>query len=304
MKLLKNTWKNRSLVLMSLPALILIVMFSYIPMFGLCLAFKKFDFSKGLWDSPWCGFANFRYLFMSRDTVWRITRNTIGYYLLFTVVGTVLTVLLAIAIFECYYQRYAKALQSCMILPTFISWVAVSYIVKSFLMSESGLVNQILISLGGENIPFYLEAKYWPFILLIVNIWKGTGFNSVMYLAALSGIDRELYEAADLDGATARQKMRYITIPMLIPMIVILTLLGLGGILHSDTGLFYQVTGNNGSLYSTTQVLDSFILNGMMGSNDLGMTSAASFFQSMVGFVMVVGTNLVVRKIAPENAIF
>lgn len=299
-----RVWKDRTLILMSLPAVAMLILFSYVPMSGLVLAFKKFDYSLGLYKSPWCGPQNFRLLFLNGGTYWRITRNTIGYYLLFTVVGTVCEVGLAIAVYELVFKKAGKALQSVLILPTFISWVAVSYLVSAFLQTNTGLINQLLRALGKADIPFYLESKYWPMILLIVKVWKGTGYGSVLYLAALTGIDTELYEAATLDGANRRQQRRYITLPMLLPMVTIMTLLGVGGILHSDTGLFYQVTKNTGALYETTQVLDSYLLNAITTSSDYSAMAAMTFYQSVVGCVLVVVTNLTVRRISPENSLF
>ncbi len=304
MKLLKNTWKNRSLLVMSLPAVILLILFHYVPMFGLVLAFKRYNFSQGIWNSPWCGLQNFKYLFMVGNTAWRLTRNTVGYFLLFTLVNTTGEVFLAIGINEMVCKRLAKYFQSAMILPTFISYIAVSFIVYAFLKNETGILNRMLIGMGFSNYSFYLKPKVWPAILTIVKAWKGIGYGSVLYLSVLAGIDQELYEAADIDGAGRWQKIRYITLPLLVPMIVIMTLLGLGNIMHSDTGLFYQVTKNVGALKSTTQVIDSYVLDAIANSTDYGMTAAATFYQSIVGFIMVIGTNLAVRRISPENSLF
>lgn len=303
-KWLHRAWKDRVLFLMCLPALAIMIFFSYVPMSGLIIAFKKFDYSLGLYGSPWVGLKNFRMLFLSGSTYWRITRNTIGYYLLFTALGTVCEVGLAIAIYEMVFKKAGKVLQSILILPTFISWVAVSYLVSAFLQSNTGLINQLLQSMGMNSINFYLESKYWPMILAIVKVWKNTGYGAVLYLATLSGIDTSLYEAAELDGASRSQQRRYITLPMLYPMITIMLLMGVGGILHSDTGLFYTVTKNTGALYKTTQVLDSYILNAMTTSTDYGAMGAMSFYQSIIGFILVLTTNLVVRKISPENSLF
>ena len=303
MHLLKNTWKHRALLLMALPAVILFLMFSYAPMFGLVLAFKKFDYQL-VFRSPWCGLENFRYIFLVGDTFWRITRNTVGYYIMFTVVGTVGNIALAIGIHEFAAKRAGKLFQSCMILPTFISYIAVSFIVYACLKGQTGLINRLIIVMGGSSHNFYLEAEKWPVILLIVNTWKNIGYGSVLYLSVLTGIDPTLYEAAALDGANARQKMWYVTLPMLIPMAVIMTLLGLGSIMHSDTGLFYQVTKNTGALYKTTQVLDSYVLNSIMSGTDYSSTAATTFYQSVIGTIMVIGTNCIVRRFAPENALF
>ena len=304
MQLLKNTWKNRTLLFMALPAILLFFLFQYVPMGGLVLAFKKFSFSKGIFKSPWCGLDNFKYLFLVGDTAWRLTRNTVGYFLLFTLVVTVGNVMVAIGINEMVGKKLAKMFQSFMILPTFISYIAVSFVVYAFLKNQTGIVNVFLQKIGKENVNFYLKPQLWPFILMIVRVWKSVGYGSVLYLSVLTGIDPNLYEAASIDGAGARQKMWYITLPMLVPMVIIMTLLGLGSIMHSDTGLFYQVTKNVTALYPTTQVLDSYVLNAIVSSTDYGMTAAATFYQSVVGFIMVISTNLAVRRIAPENALF
>ena len=291
----KRLWYDRALVMMAMPAVILLVLFNYIPMTGLVLAFKNFDFSLGLYKSPWCGFENFRYLFLVGDTFWKITRNTVGYYIAFTAIGVVTEVLIAIGINELVFKRAGKIMQSIMIMPTFISYVAVSYIVYALLRPNIGMIPQILTSMGMKAPTFYMSKEYWPFILIIVNTWKNAGYGSVLYLATLTGIDPELYEAASLDGANTWHKMRYITIPMLSTMIVIKVLLGLGNIMHSNTGLFYQVTRNMGPLYDTTQVLDSYVLNSIMTSINYGASS---------GLIMVVSVNLIVRKISPEHSLF
>ncbi|MFR1307759.1 MAG: ABC transporter permease subunit [Gallintestinimicrobium sp.] len=195
-------------------------------------------------------------------------------------------------------------MQSCMILPTFISYIAVSFIVYAGLKGDTGLINRLIVSMGGKSINFYMEAGKWPLILVLVNLWKNIGYGSVLYLSVLTGIDQEMYEAADLDGANARQKMWYITLPMLIPMVVVMVLMGLGNIMHSDTGLFYQVTKNSGALYSTTQVLDSYVFNAVMTASNYSTTAATTLYQSVIGCIMMVVTNLIVRKVAPENALF
>lgn len=304
MRLAKNTWKHKTLFLMALPTVIMLILFNYVPMAGLVVAFKKFNYVDGIFFSPWNGLENFRYLFMVGDTAWRLTRNTVGYYLLFTLFGTVGSVAVAIGINEMIYKKTAKYFQTCMILPTFISYIAITFIVKAFLQTDVGIVNRLLESLGMKGIRFYQKSEYWPYILTIVKLWKSTGYNSVLYLSALAGFDQQLYEAADIDGATASQRLWRITIPMLMPTVIVMTLLGLGNIMHSETGLFYQVTQNSTLLYPSTQVLDSFVLNALMKNTDYGMTSAATFYQSVVGFVMVMVTNWVVRKTSPEDALF
>lgn len=304
MKLLKNTYKNRTLLFMALPAVIIMILFNYVPMFGLVLAFKNFNYAKGIWGSDWCGLDNFKYLFLVGETAWRLTRNTVLYYIAFTITGTVGAVMLAIGINEMVLKKTGRMFQSFMILPTFISYIAVSFVVYAFLKNDTGIVNRLIVSLGGDSIRFYQDDTKWPIILLIVNMWKNIGYSSVLYLSVLTGIDPNLYEAASIDGASAKQKMWYITLPMLVPMVIVRTLMGLGRIMHSDTGLFYQVTKNSSALYETTQVLDSYVLNAIMSSTDYGMTAATTFYQSVVGFVMVVGTNMIIRKISPDNALF
>ena len=301
----KNICQNKALLLMALPGFVLIVMFAYVPMFGLVVAFKKFNYADGILGSPWVGFDNFKFLFSSADTTWRMIRNTVGYYLVFTVLGTIANVALAIGLNECRRKYFAKVSQTLMILPTFISWIAVTFIVKALLDGQNGMINHILISLGQDPIQWYTQPQYWPVILTIVNLWKNTGYGSVLYLSALAGMDQELFEAAELDGATKWQQIRYITLPMLTSMVSIMTLMSLGGIMTSNTGLFYQVTKNIGALYPTTQTIDAYVMNALMsGGSNFGMTSAVTFFQSVVGCVMVVGVNLIVRRIEPDNALF
>ncbi len=301
---LNNIWKNRILLLFVLPGLVLIIMFNYMPMFGLTLAFKNYSYAKGIFESDWSGFSNFRFLFMSSATTWRMLRNTVGYFLLFTAVGTVCNVALAIALNECRSKYFARISQTIMILPTFISFIAVTFFVKGFL-AGNGLVNNLITVFGGDKISFYSEPKYWPLILTLVNLWKSTGYGSILYLSALAGMDKEMFEASDLDGATKWQQIRYITLPMLSSMVAIMTLLSLGGIMTSNTGLFYQVTRNIGALYPTTQTLDAYVLNAMIsGSSSFGVTTAVTFFQSFVGCFVVVSVNLIVRKISPEHSLF
>ena len=303
-KFIKRLWKDRALVLMSMPVMIYLVMFHFIPISGLVMAFKRFDFSLGMLKSPWCGLDNIRFLFLSSGTFWRITRNTVLYYVIFTVFGTISQVALAIAINELIYAKAGKLIQSTLILPTFISYKAVSYVVSAFIAPNNGLLTKLIAAITGENVLFYLEADYWPFILTLVYLWKTVGYGSVIYLAVLTGIDQELYEAAKLDGATTWQRIRYITVPLMTSMIVIKMLLGLAGIMHSDTGLFYQVTKNTGALYETTQVLDSYLLHTIKQGVNFGPASAATLYQSIIGCILLLVVNGIVRKVSPEDALF
>ena len=297
---LKNTWKHRAHVVMALPVFLILFFIMYVPMAGLVMAFKNFNYADGIWKSPWNGIENFKFLLASKATFISITKNTVLYYLLFTAIGTLLNVTLAIMIDKLVFKRMAKTMQTLMIIPVFISYAAVQFIVYAFISSDTGIINHML----GTSTRFYSAPRLWPWILLIVKIWKDTGYGSVLYMSVLAGIDSELYEAADIDGANSWQKIWHITIPSLIPMVTVMLLLSVGSVMHSDTGLFYQVTRNNGMLYSTTQVIDSYVLNAIFSSSNFGFVAATSFFQSIVGLLLMLFANFTVRKIAPENALF
>ena len=296
----RNTWKHRAHVVMALPVFLILFFIMYVPMAGLVMAFKNFNYVDGIWKSPWNGLDNFKFLIASKATFIQITRNTILYYLLFTAVGTFLNVTLAIMIDKLVFKRMAKTMQTLMIIPVFISYAAVQFIVYAFISSDTGIINHTF----NTSTRFYSAASLWPWILLVVKIWKDTGYGSVLYMSVLAGIDSELYEAADIDGANSWQKIFHITIPSLIPMITVMLLLSVGSVMHSDTGLFYQVTRNNGMLYSTTQVIDSYVLNAIFSSSNFGFVAATSFFQSIVGLLLMLFANTTVRRIAPENALF
>ncbi len=300
---LHNTWKHRAHLVMCLPAILVLFLFSYMPMVGLVMAFKKFDYSLGIWGSPWVNLDNFQFLLASGNTFTRMTRNTLMYYAVFTIIGTTLNIVLAIGIDQFVFKRLGKAFQSIMIIPVFISFAAVQFIVYAF-FSNNGMVNNIIDLMGNDTVRWYTSAKYWPFILTTVKIWSSVGYGSVLYMSVLAGIDQEMYEAAQIDGANKWKQIWNITLPSLIPMITIMLLLGVGGIMRSDTGLFYQVTRNSGILYETTQVIDSYILNAILTTPDFGFTAATTFYQSIIGLVMILVANGIVRKAAPENALF
>lgn len=297
---LANTWKHRAHVIMALPVFLILFFIMYVPMAGLVMAFKNFDYTLGIWKSPWNGLDNFKFLLASKNTFVTMTRNTLLYYLVFTLLGTFLNVTLAIAIDQFVFKKVAKTMQTLMIIPVFISYAAVQFIVYAFISTDTGILNNTF----DMGIRFYSTASWWPLILTIVKIWNSVGYGSVLYMSVLAGIDTELYEAAEIDGANKWQKIWHITIPALIPMITVMLLLSVGGIMRSDTGLFYQVTRNSGVLYPTTQVIDSYVLNAIFKNSNFGFTAATSFFQSIVGLVMMLFANGMVRKIAPENALF
>ena len=300
MAFMKKHRRNRALTVMALPAFLTLFFFDYVVMGGLVLAFKNFDYRLGILKSPWNGLANFKYLIASKSTFFTITRNTLMYYLIFTVVGMILEISLAIAMDQLIFKRISKVMQSILIAPVFISFTAVQFIVYAFLNPDMGLVNNIF----NLSTRWYLEAKHWPLILTVVKMWNGTGYGAVLYMSVLAGIDPELYESSQIDGAGKWQQIWHITLPALKSMATVMLLLSAGGILHSDTGLFYQVTRNSGSLYETTQVLDSYILNAVFHSSNYGFTAAASFFQSVVGTILILIANTFVRKTDPDNSLF
>ena len=296
----RNTWKHRAHVVMALPVFLILFFIMYVPMAGLVMAFKNYDFTKGIWASPWNGIENFKFLIASKSTFLSMTRNTLMYYVIFTAVGTFLNVVLAIAIDQFVFKKVAKTMQTIMIVPVFISYAAVQFIVYAFISTDTGILNNTF----GMSTRFYSTASLWPLILTVVKIWNSVGYGSVLYMSVLAGIDTELYEAAQIDGANKWKQIWHITLPALIPMITVMLLLSVGSIMKSDTGLFYQVTRNSGTLYSTTQVIDSYVLNAIFKNSNFGFTAATSFFQSVVGLLLMLFANGMVRKIAPENALF
>jgi putative aldouronate transport system permease protein len=304
----KNMNKNKVMLLMVLPGALWFLFFSYLPMFGAVIAFKEYRFSRdGFWasivNSKWVGWDNFKYLF-STDDAYIITRNTLLYNIAFIIIGVALAVVLAIVLSEVNSKRLSKVYQTGMFLPYFLSWVIVGYFTFSFLSSDRGLLNGIFESLGVESISWYSESKYWPFILVIVYLWKAVGYNSVVYLASIMGIDRSLYEAAMIDGASKMQQIRHITLPMLKPIITIMTLLAIGKIFYADFGLFYQVPRDSGTLYGVTNVIDTYVFRGLKTTGEIGMSAAAGLYQSVVGFVLVMTSNYIVRKFDKDNALF
>ena len=291
------------LYLMMLPALIYLFINNYLPMSGLVLAFEKYNVKDGIWGSQFTGFKNFTFLLKNNDLP-ILFRNTLGYNLCFILINLVLGVTLAILITEITNLKFRKAAQSSILFPFVVSIVIVSYMVRAFLDPEAGLLNHLLVSMGRQKVAWYDTAKYWPFILIFVNTWKGVGYGCILYISSILGIDMSLYESASLDGATKFQKIRYITLPFLKPTMITVSLLSLGRVFNSDFGLFFQVPQNSGLISSTTQTIDTFVYNALITQSNVGMSAAASFFQSVMGFLMIMVFNAITRKISRENALF
>lgn len=299
---------NKALFLMVLPATVWFVLFKYLPMVGLVISFKEYRVSRdgflaSIIQSEWVGFENFRFLFSTNDA-FVITRNTVLYNVAFITLGLIFAVGMAIILSEIVNKRLAKLYQTGMFLPHFLSWVIVGYFTFSFLSFDKGIVNQVAGWFGMEATQWYSDPTYWPLILILVSMWKGIGYNSVVYLAAIMGIDRSLYEAAMIDGASKWQQVRHITIPMLTPLMIILTLLAVGQIFYADFGLFYQIPRDSGSLYEVTNVIDTYVYRGLKVTGEIGMSTAAGMYQSLVGFVLVLSANYIVRRINKDNALF
>lgn len=303
----KNRWKdfrdNAELSALMIPGIVLLLVFAYVPMLGIIIAFKDYRNNLGIFKSKWVGFQNFKFFFESQDA-WRIGRNTVGYGILFIVIGLIAAVTIAILLYEVRSRKALKFYQTSMILPHFLSWVIVGYITYILLEPSMGILNKIIRFFGGEGLQWYSEPKYWVFILSIINVWKTVGLKSIMYYAALMGIDEQLFEAAQIDGAGRFKQILYITIPSLVPLMVTLTILDVGHIIKGDFGLFYTIPRDVGLLYPTTDIIDTYVYRGLRTGSDIGITTAVGLFQSAVGLVMVIATNLVVKKISPENSLF
>lgn len=300
----KSLKKYKWLLLMTLPGIVYLFINNYIPMYGVILAFKNYNYVDGIWGSAWAGLDNFKFLFNSQDA-YIITRNTFLYNFVFIVLNLVMAVLVALLINEIKDKVISRFYQSTFLLPHIISMVVVAYLVYSFLNVDSGLINRLLTTwFGAEAISWYGEPKYWPYILVIVNAWKNVGYLSIIYFASIIGIDKEYYEAATIDGASKWKQMTRITIPLILPVITTMTLLAVSGILRSDFGLFYQVPMNTGALIPTTNTIDTFVYRAMIQSGDIGMSTAAGFYQSVVCFVLILVANAAVRRINKRDALF
>lgn len=295
--------KNRTLLLMLLPAVMFFFIFSYIPMGGVILAFKSYNFRDGIFGSPWVGFENFKFFFISGQA-FTVTRNTILYNLSFIFVNTVLQITMAILLSEIKGKYFKKVSQSFMFLPYFISWVIVGVMSYNVFNFEHGALNSFRKMLHIAPVDVYSNPVLWIFIIIIFCAWKGLGYGTVLYLAAIMGIDTEIYEAAAIDGANIFKRIFYITLPSLVPTITILTLLAIGNIFRGDFQMFYQLVGNNGVLFNTTDVIDTFTTRSLLQTNEVGMAAAAGLYQSVFCFVTILIANFVVKKNNEDNSLF
>lgn len=287
---------------MCLPAIVYMFCFCYMPMFGVVIAFKDYNYVDGILGSPWVGFEHFKFFFESNEAA-VLLRNTILYNVLFILLGTFLKVLVAILLYEITSKLALKTYQTMIILPNFISWVLVAYIGYALFASETGMLNAILRNMGRDTVQWYSAPEYWPVILTIFEMWKGVGMGCIIYYAALMGVDKSLYEAAEIDGANRFKQITSISIPTILPTICILLIMSVGGILGGDFGLFFQLPRNSGALYPVTDVISTYVYRGLT-SGEMSSTAAIGLFQNAVGLVLTLGTNLFIKKVNPENAMF
>ena len=284
---------------MAAPAVIALVVFCYLPMAGLVIAFQDFNVGKGIWGSPFVGLNNFRFLFSTTDA-YTITRNTVLYNMAFIVVNMAVAVVLALMLSEILSHRMAKTLQTLYMLPYFLSWAVVAIVLLAFIERDYGMINRVM----GTKIDYYRQRNVWPGLIVFVNAWKNVGYSTVLYLAVISGISHEYYEAAALDGATKLQQARYVTIPHLRFILGISLIMAMGNIFRGDFGLFYVVTRNTGRIYPVTDVIDTYIYRGLTSLGNVGMSTAAGLYQSAVGLLLVLNVNGVVNRIDPDSAMF
>ena len=303
----RNLWRDikrhRSIYLLLLIPMAYFIIFKYIPIWKGQIAFKNFMPRKGVLGSEWVGLANFQEFFHS-FYFWELLRNTIMYSVGKLLISVPLSIILAVSLYECRIKVLRKTVQTLTYLPHFLSWLFVSYFGMAFLSVNKGLVNQVLSALGRDPVQWYMSPQYWPYILIGANLWKNVGYGMVLYLASITNIDTTLYEAAVVDGATKWQQVRYITLPMLKPMAIILFILSLGGIFHSDFGLFYIMPRDQGALVNVTQTIDVYVYKALMRMNNIGFASAAAFLQSIFGFVTIYTANYIVKRLDPERGLF
>lgn len=300
--LIKSMKKNKILLFMLVPPIVFVVIFSYIPMFGIIAAFKNYNYTGGFLRSPWVGFNNFRYLFVT-GKIWALTRNTLLYNIAFIFFGIIFEVGFAILLSEITGRIFKKVTQGFIFLPYFISWVVVSTIMLN-IFGENGVLNSILGAFGVQDFSIYQHVTLWPVVMVLVKLWKQTGYGTVVYLAAIAGIGQEMIEAAQIDGASIWQRIRYITIPSLKPAIFIMTLLAIGNIFRGDFGMFYQLVGSNQLLLQSSDVIDTYVYRSLITTPNIGMSAAAGLYQSVLCFVTICAANYIVKRFDPDYTLF
>ncbi|MNO20560.1 putative multiple-sugar transport system permease YteP [compost metagenome] len=288
--------------MLSLPGIVYKLIFAYLPMVGLIIAFKNYRYDLGMFGSKWVGLENFRYLF-STDAAWRITRNTVLYNAAYIITTAAAALLLAILLNE-VKAKWSKYYQTALFLPYFLSWVLVGYVAYAFLNHSDGFINRTLEAFGMDPISWYQNAGSWPFILILVQLWKAVGFNTLIYFAGIVGINGEYYEAARMDGATKRQMALKITIPLLAPLVIIMLILSIGNMFRGDFGLHYFIPNNSGFLYGSTDIIDTYVYRALREVGNVSMSAATGFYQSVVGFILVLLANGIVRKINPDHSLW
>ncbi len=293
---------NIQLLILQAPALILVFIFCYLPMYGIIIAFKQFNPMKGIWGSPWNGLKNFQFFFRS-DDAFRVIRNTLAYNIVFLIVGTICTVLVALLLYNLTRRTLVKIYNTIMILPKFMSMVLIAYIVYALLNPASGVVNQLLGNLGVASVDWYSKPVAWPFIITFVYLWSSVGWGSIIYYAALMGINPELFEAAEIDGASKIQQTIHIAVPEIMSLVIIQTILYFGHMFSGDFGLFYQIPRNVATLYPTTDIINTYTFR-LLTNGDMSKSAAVGLMQSVVGVVLIVTVNLIVKKISPEDSLF
>ncbi|MDD6175612.1 MAG: ABC transporter permease subunit [Firmicutes bacterium] len=304
----RDVARNKFSYLIALPAILYVFVFSYLSYPYMALAFQRYNYKNSsifgiLFQGDWVGFKNFEFFFNSQNA-FRVTFNTLYLNILFILTGTVMSVLLALLLNELRCKWFVKTTQSVMLFPNYISWVMVSYILLSLFSTEYGIVNQLLRSLGLEGVNWYTNASVWPAILVVMRIWKGAGMNAIIFLASITGIDTSLYEAAAIDGANRFQRIFRITLPLIMPTVIIMTLLSLGKIMYGDFGMIYALVGDNGTLYSTTDIIDTYVFRALRQVGDMSQSTAIGLFQSVIGFIMVYGSNWLARRFYPDGALY
>nr|WP_090717976.1 ABC transporter permease subunit [Paenibacillus typhae] len=294
---------NGTSYLLVLPAMVYTFIFGYMTYPYMVIAFQRFNYTKGIFRSEWVGFRNFEFFFRS-NKAFLVTFNTIFLNLLFILFGTLTALAIALLLNELRKKLFVKISQSVMLFPNFISWIVISYVIYAFFSMDMGIVNQMLNKLGIASVNWYTEPKVWPAILTLMHVWKGAGMSAVIYLATITGIDDTLYEAAQIDGANRWQMCMKITVPLMMPTVVILTLLSIGKIMYGDFGMIYALIGDNGTLYQTTDIIDTYVFRSLRQIGDPSEAMAVGLFQSVVGFILVFGTNLITRKFFKDGALY